>query len=99
MLCARPSGEVVAALSDQLEREVRAEAVDLGEVLSKQRKKRRADIEVRPVRFPVSAPTWRWQRTGVTTTTDAQFLQHGFDPGVAGRCLLLVYVVQSECLL
>jgi F0F1-type ATP synthase membrane subunit b/b' len=38
---------------DQPEREVRAEAIDLGEILAKQFKKRRADIEVRPVRFPV----------------------------------------------
>lgn len=97
MLCARPGGEVVATLGDQPEREVRAEAIDLGEILAKQFKKRRADIEVRSVRFPVLAPTWRWQRTGITTTTDAQFLQHGFNPGVAGRCLVLVYVVQSEC--
>ena len=53
MLCARPGGEVVATLGDQLEREVRAETIDLGEILAKQFKKRRADIEVRPVRFPV----------------------------------------------
>ena len=30
---------------------------------------------------------------------DAQFLQHGFDPHVAGRCLLVVGVVEGECLL
>ena len=52
MLCARPGGEVVTTLGDQPEREVRAEAIDLGEILAKQFKKRRADIEVRPVRFP-----------------------------------------------
>ena len=51
MLCARPSGEIVAALGDQLQREVRTEAVDLGEVLSEQREERRADIEVQPVRL------------------------------------------------
>ena len=49
MLCARPSGEVVAAFSDQLEGEVRANAIDLGEILAKQLKKRGANIEVRPV--------------------------------------------------
>ena len=34
MLCARPGGEVVAALGDQFEREVWAEAVDLRQVLA-----------------------------------------------------------------
>ena len=33
------------------------------------------------------------------TATDAEFLQHRFDPGVAGRCLLAVSVVEGECLL
>jgi hypothetical protein len=33
VFCARPRGQVIAALSDQFEREVRAEAIDLGEVL------------------------------------------------------------------
>ncbi|MGY3499606.1 hypothetical protein ACVW0W_001379 [Bradyrhizobium sp. USDA 4469] len=27
---------------------------------------------------------------------DAQFLQHGHDPSLAGKCLLLVRVVESE---
>src|SRR5258707_2656679 len=30
---------------------------------------------------------------------DDQILQHGFDPGVAGRCLLVVGVVKRKCLL
>ena len=34
-----------------------------------------------------------------TTAMDAQLLQHGFDPYVAGRRLLVVSVVKSECLL
>jgi hypothetical protein len=42
VLCARPGGEVVAALGDQLERKVWAEAVDLRQVLAEQRKERRA---------------------------------------------------------
>src|ERR1700712_5736257 len=33
------------------------------------------------------------------TAMDAQFLQHGFDPEVAGRCLLVVGVVKRKCLL
>src|ERR1700680_610922 len=33
------------------------------------------------------------------TAMDAQFLQHGFDSGVAGRCLLVVCVVKRKCLL
>ena len=45
MLCAWPRGEVVAALSDQLQREVRTEAVDRGDVLSEQREQRLADVE------------------------------------------------------
>jgi len=53
MLCGWPGGEVIAAFSNQLEREVRAEAINLGEILAKQIKKCRADIEVRPVCFTV----------------------------------------------
>ena len=34
MLCARPSGEVVAALGDELKREIGTETVDLGKVLA-----------------------------------------------------------------
>src|SRR5476649_1894534 len=34
-----------------------------------------------------------------TTAIDAQFLQHGFDPGVAGKCFLVVGVVKRKCLL
>ena len=33
------------------------------------------------------------------TATNAEFLQYGFDPGVAGRCLLVVSVVEGEGLL
>ena len=50
MFCARQGGEIIAALSDQLQREIRTEAVDLGDVLSKEREERRADIEGQPVR-------------------------------------------------
>ncbi len=45
MLCTRPRGEVVAAFSDQLQREVRTEAVDCGDVLSEQTEKGLADVE------------------------------------------------------
>ena len=45
MLCARPGGEIVAALSNEFQRKVRAKAVDLGDVLSQQREKRRPRIE------------------------------------------------------
>ena len=34
MLRARPSGEVVAALGDELERDIGAETIDLGKVLA-----------------------------------------------------------------
>ena len=61
MLCTRPGGEVVAAFSDQLQREVRAEAVDRGDVLSEQREERRADIESQTVRLIGSLPTRRRQ--------------------------------------
>src|SRR3954465_1855621 len=33
------------------------------------------------------------------TAMDPQFLQHCFDPGVAGRCLLVGGVVKRNCLL
>src|SRR6266581_1872260 len=45
MLCTWPRREVVAASSDQLQREVRTEAVDCGDVLSEQREQRLADVE------------------------------------------------------
>ena len=57
MLCTRPGGDVVAAFSDQLQREVWTEAVDLGDILSKQREKRRANIEGQCVRLIGSGPT------------------------------------------
>jgi hypothetical protein len=56
VLCARPGGEVVAALGDQFEREVWAEAVDLRQVLAEQYKQRCANIELRAVRLPAHAP-------------------------------------------
>ena len=57
MLCARPGGEVVAALGDQLEREIWAsEAADLRQVLAEQHKQRCANIELRAVRLPAHAP-------------------------------------------
>ena len=56
MFCARPSGEVVAALRDQLEREVRTEAVDLGDVLSEQCEECRANIEGQSVCLIGSPP-------------------------------------------
>ena len=53
-----PSGEFVAALGDQLEREVGAEAVDLREVLAEQREERCADIEDQRILLTGSMPTW-----------------------------------------
>ena len=35
----------------------------------------------------------------ITTSMDAEFLQHSFDPDVAGRCLLVIGVVKGECLI
>jgi hypothetical protein len=61
VFCARPRGQVIAAFSDQFEREVRAEAIDLGEVLTKQREERRADIEGQAVSLSGPVPTWRRQ--------------------------------------
>jgi hypothetical protein len=45
MFCARQGDEVVAALSDQLQREVKTEAVDLGDVLPEQREGTATDAE------------------------------------------------------
>ena len=56
VLCARLGGKVVAALGDQFEREVWAEAVDLRQVLAEQHKQRCANIELRAVRLPAHAP-------------------------------------------
>ena len=58
MLCTRPGGEVVAAFSDQLQRKVRTETVDHRDVLSEQRKQRRAHVESQSIRLICSAPTW-----------------------------------------
>lgn len=30
---------------------------------------------------------------------DSEFLQHSFDSGIAGRCLLVIRVVKGECLI
>ena len=100
MLCTRPGGEVVAAFSDQLQREVWTEAVDLGDVLSEQREKRRANVEGQCVRLIGSgADLDGGNESGLATAIDAEFLQHGFDPDVAGRCLLVVNVIEGEGLL
>ena len=56
MFCARPSAEVVAALRDQLEREARTEAVNIGNVLAEQCEERRADIEGQSVCLIGSPP-------------------------------------------
>jgi len=100
MLGTGPRGQVVAAFSDQLQREVSAKAVDRGDVLSQQREERGANVESQGVRLigPVPTPR-RWNRPVIATAMDAQFLQHGFDPHVAGRCLLAVGVVEGERLL
>src|ERR1700739_4637858 len=42
--------------------------------------------------------TWCWQLTSFAATRDAELFQHGLDPSVAGKCLLLVRVVEGECL-
>ena len=99
MLCARPGGEVVAALGDQLQREVGAKAVDLRQVFAEQGKEGRANIELRAVRLPSPRRNMRRQRTHFTAATEAELPQDGLDPGVAGRCLLLVCIIESECLL
>ena len=54
MLCARPGGEVVAALGDRFEREVWAEAVDLRQVLAEQRKQRCALLPAISRKLPCS---------------------------------------------
>ena len=59
MLCTRPGGEVVAAFSDQLQREISAKAVDCGDVLSEQREKCCADVESQGVRLISSVPASR----------------------------------------
>lgn len=99
MFCTCPCGEVVAAFSDQLQREVGAEAVDLRDVFSEQGEECRADIEGQSIRLIGSRPAWGQQRIGSATATDAELLQYGFDPSVAGRHLLLVSVLEGECLL
>ncbi|MCK1409962.1 hypothetical protein IVB48_32230 [Bradyrhizobium sp. 76] len=35
----------------------------------------------------------------ITTPVGAEFLQHSFDPDIAGRCLLAIGVVKGECLI
>ena len=62
MLGTGPRGEVVAAFSDQLQREVRTEAVDGGDVLSEQPKQRGADVERQSVRLIGSVPAPRDRR-------------------------------------
>src|SRR4051812_44032699 len=101
MLGTRPRGEVVAAFSDQLQREVSAQAVDGGDILSEQREESGANVESQGVHLIGPVPTARrWNCPVITTAMDAQYLQHGFDPHVAGRCLLArVGGVEGERLL
>ena len=97
MLGTGPRRQVVAALSNQLQREVSAKTVDRGDVLSEQREQRGANVESQGVRLIGSLSTpRRWNCPVIMTSKDAQFFQHGFDPHVAGRGLLVVGVVESE---
>jgi hypothetical protein len=96
-LRARPSGQVVAARGDQLEREVRTEAVDSGDVLAEQLEQCRADIEVQRTCRIGNTPTGRRSWGCAAIPIDAELLQHSFDPGFAGRCLLSVSVIAGEC--
>ena len=100
MLGTGPRGEVVAAFSDQLQRKVSAETVDRGDILSEQREERGTNVESQGIHLisPVPTPR-RWNCPVITTAMDAQFLQHGFDPHVAGGCLLAVGGVEGERLL
>ena len=100
MLGTGSRGQVVAAFSDQLQREVSAKAVDHCDIPSEQREERGANVESESVRLIGSVPTpRRWNCPVTTTAVDAQFLQLGFDPHVAGRCLLVVGLVEGERLL
>src|SRR3954464_8186486 len=100
MLGTGPRGQVVSAFSDQLQREVSTKAVNRGDVLSEQREERGANVESQGVRLIGSVPApRRWNCSVITTAMDAQFLQYGFDPHVAGRCLLAIGVVEGERLI
>jgi hypothetical protein len=97
VLRTRPSQEIVAAFSDQLQREVGTKAVDPGDVLPEQREQRQADIKGQPVDL-IGSPTRRWQGFAIVTATDAEFLQDGFDPDVAGQNLLVISIIEGKCL-
>ena len=56
MLRARPCGEIIAAFGHELEREIGSNAMDPGQILSKQGIERFADVEVRSIRLPAPAP-------------------------------------------
>lgn len=63
-------GHVVAAFSDQLQREVRTDAVDRGDALPEQREQRHADVRKlgrSPDRFDSDAPSTRL-RSGASQT-------------------------------
>ena len=90
MLRARPSGQVVAALGDQLEREIRTEAIDPGDIFAEQFEQRRSDIKIQRVCRARHASAGRRDWGGAAIPIEAEFLQHSFYPGVAGQYLLLV---------
>jgi DNA-directed RNA polymerase subunit N (RpoN/RPB10) len=56
VLRARPCGEIIAAFGHELEREIGSNAMDPGQILSKQGMERFADVEVRSIRLPAPAP-------------------------------------------
>jgi len=86
VLCARPGGEVIATLGDQPEREVRAEAVDLGEILAKQFKKAPRGHRS-PARFAFPCRRRRGDGNGPASRPRLMLssFNHGFNPGVAGQ--------------
>ena len=102
MLRGRPSGEIITAFRHELEREIGANAMYPGQILSKQCIERFAHVEVRSIRLSASAS--RGSRTicvGVLLAPPNrnEFIENRLDPDVAGGDLLLIHIIERQRLL
>ena len=102
MLRTRPCGEIIAAFGHELERKIGSNAMDPGQILSKQGMECFRGIESKPVRL--SAPAPRRSRTicpGIllAPSNRTEFLENRLDPGVTSGDLLLIHIIERQRLL
>ena len=95
MLCAGPGCKVGTAFTDKLERQCRADAVDLGQVNAQHTVKRGTNLEVRRVRLFGFGPDFG-KIAGVVILIDGKVPERGFQLPVTFQDFSLVEIVQRQ---